>query len=166
MPTKPIQSFVFATGVNYAVGPQAGNPTKIVPGDTINGLVPGDGVPAAWMNYMWNICGQWSGWLLAGSPLAGLDAHLVETDATGKAELAMLELGGTAAGAIALVVICTLLAVGLLAAFIFYAVRRRQKNAVRTQASDLDWRMAARGGRKGQRGAFGGLEERLNDDDL
>ena len=104
MPTKPIQSFVFATGVNYAVGPQAGNPTKIVPGDTINGLVPGDGVPAAWMNYMWNICGQWSGWLLAGSPLAGLDAHLVETDATGKAELAMLELGGTAAGAIALVV--------------------------------------------------------------
>ena len=40
MPTKPIQSFVFATGVNYAVGPQAGNPTKIVPGDTIKGFIP------------------------------------------------------------------------------------------------------------------------------
>lgn len=101
---KPLVSFTFATNANYSVGPQIGNPSKVIPGDLANGFVPGDGVPSAWNNYLFNILGDWSVWLLAGSSTAGLTAHLVETNASGHASLAQLTLGGTAAALQALVV--------------------------------------------------------------
>ena len=104
MAIKPIVSFVFATSTNYSVGPQIGNPTKIPPSDTANGVVPGDGIPAAWHNYMWNICGQWSGWLLAGTSAPDLSAHLIETDSNGWAEIGQLTLGGTATSLQSLIV--------------------------------------------------------------
>lgn len=66
---------------------------------------------------------------------------------------------------IALIVIGTLLAVGCLAGIIFLAMRRRQKDSVRTQSSYLDWRRAAKGGRDGQGGAYRGLEAGLKDGD-
>jgi hypothetical protein len=104
MATKPLTSFTFATNANYSVGPESGNPSKVVPGDTANGFVPGDGVPAAWNNYLFNITGGWSVWLLAGTYDPDEDAHLVETDSDGFASLAQLTLGGTAAALQALIV--------------------------------------------------------------
>jgi hypothetical protein len=101
---KPLTSFTFATNANYSVGPESGNPSKVVPGDTANGFVPGDGVPAAWNNYLFNITGGWSVWLLAGTYDPDEDAHLVETDSDGFASLAQLTLGGTAAALQALIV--------------------------------------------------------------
>jgi hypothetical protein len=101
---KPVTSFTFATNTNYSVGPESGNPTKIIPGDLANGMVPGDGVPAAWNNYLFNICGDFSVWVLAGSSDPDLDAHLVETDVDGFGALAQLTLGGTAAALQALIV--------------------------------------------------------------
>lgn len=104
MATKPVVSFTFATNANYTSGPQTGNPTKVVPGDLLNGMIPGLGIPAAWHNYIWNISGQWSVWLLAGSDAPDLDAHLVETDASGYGSLAQLTLGGTPSALQSLVV--------------------------------------------------------------
>jgi hypothetical protein len=96
MATKPVSSFVMATNANYSAGPQIGNPTKVIPADTANGVIPGQGVPAAWNNYIFNITGQWTGWLLAGSTSPTLDAHIVETNASGKIEVASAIFGGTA----------------------------------------------------------------------
>jgi hypothetical protein len=104
MATKPVVSFTFATNANYSSGPQSGNPSKVIPADIPNGFIPAQGIPAAWNNYMFNIAGDWSVWLLAGSDAAGLDAHLVETNSSGYATLAQLTLGGTAAGLQSLVV--------------------------------------------------------------
>lgn len=102
--SKPVTSFTFATNTNYSVGPFNGSPTKVVPGDTANGFVPGDGIPAAWNNYLFAITGDWSVWLLAGSYDPDEDAHLVETDSDGYASLAQLTVGGTAASLQALIV--------------------------------------------------------------
>jgi hypothetical protein len=101
---KPATSFTFATSVNYSVGPFTGDPTKVVPGDIPNGLVPGNGVPAGWLNYLFAIAGDWTVWLLAGSDAPDLDAHLVETNSNGEGSLAQLSLGGTAASLQALIV--------------------------------------------------------------
>lgn len=104
MPAKPSVSFTFASDAVFASGPAIGQPVSITPPGPAQGHVPGQGVVAEYVNWHTNILGDWSVWLLAGSPLAGLDAHIVETDATGKTELAMLEIGGTSAGSTALVV--------------------------------------------------------------
>lgn len=105
MPTKPTTTFVLATNANYTVGPFAGSPTKVVPTDALNGFVPGQGIPAAHHNYLWHHTGEWlTDWLLLGTYDPDLDAHLVETDATGLASLGALALGGTAAAIVPLVV--------------------------------------------------------------
>lgn len=105
MPTKPSLTYTYATNVNYTAGPFVGSPTKVVPVDIPNGFIPGQGVPSAHHNYLWNISGQWiSDWLDLGTSAADLDAHIVETDADGKSNLAALELGNTASSNPALVV--------------------------------------------------------------
>jgi hypothetical protein len=102
MATKPSSTLNFATSTNFTLGPFIGSPTKVVPPDLTNGFVPGEGVGAAHQNYLHNLWADWATWLDYGSPLAGLDAHVVETDSTGKSHLAMLELGGTAGTTFAL----------------------------------------------------------------
>lgn len=104
MPTKPVTSYSFATNTLYSVGPFTGDPTKVVPGDLANGLVPGDGIPAGWLNYLFAIAGDWSGWLLAGTYDPDQDAHLVETDSDGFASFAQVTIGGTSASLQALIV--------------------------------------------------------------
>lgn len=97
MAAKPIQIYTFATDLNFGTGPATGSPTKIVPASPLQGFIPGTGIAAEHVNYLFNITGQWiTDWLDLGSSLPGLDAHLVETDSLGVAELAGLEVGGTA----------------------------------------------------------------------
>lgn len=97
MPTKPIVQFTFATDANYLSGPALGNPTKIIPGDLNQGYVPGDGIVAEWENYLLNICGEWTVWLIGGSSLGAEDAHIVETNSSGATALAALDVTGGAA---------------------------------------------------------------------
>ena len=104
MATKPIVSFTFASDANFASGPATGFPVKIVPPAPAQGHVAGAPVVSEYVNYHTNILGGWTVWLLAGSSAAGLDAHLVETSATGTSTVAAAALGGTASGTIALVV--------------------------------------------------------------
>lgn len=103
MATKPATTFTFATGAVYTVGPFIGSATKVIPGDLVNGNVPSTGIVAEYQNYLEYWTGQWiTNWVDLGSSAAGLDAHIVETDASGFANIARLTLGGTAAGGFAL----------------------------------------------------------------
>lgn len=92
MATKPSGdvTFTWATDVNFSSGPAVGNPTKVDPaGWTVvaQGAVPGNGIVAEFTNKVRNVLGQWTGWLDSGSFAGGVDAHLVETDVDGRAEL-------------------------------------------------------------------------------
>lgn len=103
MPTKPGTTYTFATNANYSVGPFIGSATKVVPPDVPNGFVPGTGVVSEYVNYMSHWSGEWiTDWVNLGTSAADLDAHIVETDASGFANIARLVLGGTAAGGFAL----------------------------------------------------------------
>jgi hypothetical protein len=105
MATKPSTIFTFATDAVFGSGPANTFATKIVPGSITQGFIPGTGVNAEWVNYLFNITGQWlTDWLDLGSFVATLDAHLIETDALGNAQIAALELGNTASGDLALLV--------------------------------------------------------------
>lgn len=97
MATKPATTFTHATDANIASGPAISLPTKVVPPTPAQGFVPGNGISARMINWLFNVLGQWVGWLNSGSSAAGEDAHLVETDSTGKASVAGLVAGGTAA---------------------------------------------------------------------
>jgi len=102
MPTKPTDTFLLATNEFYATGPFVGDKTKEAP-PVPDGYVPGVVIAAENHNYIGNICGQWiSNWLDLGTFNADLDAHIVETDASGATGLAVLTVGGTAAAATAL----------------------------------------------------------------
>lgn len=104
MATKPATTFTLATNANYSVGPFIGSATKVIPGDIPNGMVPGTGVVAEYANYLWHWSGQWiTNWLDLGTSAADLDAHIVETDASGFANIASLTVGGTAAAQFSLV---------------------------------------------------------------
>jgi hypothetical protein len=97
MATKPVITYSFATNGNYTAGPFIGSPTKVIPGDFLNGSIPGQGIPAEWYNYLTNINGQWiTDWLQYGTFNPTLDAHIVETDANGESNIATLTLGATA----------------------------------------------------------------------
>jgi len=103
MPVKPTATFTFATNVNYSVGPYTGSPTKVIPGDLLNGFVPGLGIGSAAHNYLYGVTGEWiSGWLDLGTSAADLDAHILETNSVGKVFVAIVQLGGTAAADTAL----------------------------------------------------------------
>lgn len=104
MATKPTVSFTFATDATVTGGPANGFPLKIVSPAPAAGFVPGDAIVAEYVNYYVNNLGGWSVWLLAGSDAPDLDAHLVETDASGYGSLAQLTLGGTPSALQSLVV--------------------------------------------------------------
>jgi len=97
MPTKPATTYTFATDALFGSGPAVGLPTKIVPGSLSQGFIPGNGINSEWVNYLFDLTGTWiTDWIALGTSSADLDAHVVETDADGKAAIAALALGFTA----------------------------------------------------------------------
>ena len=98
MPTKPVDTFSHATDANFTSGPASGSPTTAALADPAQGFIPGTGVAAETANLPLNICGQWiSDWLSLGSNAADLDAHIIETGASGDASISVISAGGTAA---------------------------------------------------------------------
>lgn len=89
MPTKPATVPTWATDTNLATGPASGNPTKLTPPGWPNvaqGLVPGDGAVAEFLNKVLNnVCSEWITWVNGGSSAGAADKHIVETDSSGKA---------------------------------------------------------------------------------
>jgi len=105
MATKPSTVFTFSTNAVYAAGPFIGLPNKAPPADVPNGFVPGTEIDAEEHNYMLHWTGDWlTDWVDLGTSAADLDAHIIETDATGVSNIAGLVLGGTAAAFRGLVV--------------------------------------------------------------
>jgi len=102
MATKPAGFFTVATLDDFDAGDRIGDPTKIAFPDVPNGLIPGDPAAPEHLNYAFNILGDWSVWLFAGSNLAGLDSHIIETDSGGAAFVAAATLGGTGSGSFTL----------------------------------------------------------------
>lgn len=87
MATKPTSaSFTWSTDTNFSSGDASGNPTKVAPAGwpaNLQGFVPGLKYVAEFRNWLWNIMGQWTGWLESGSSAGAADAHIVETNASG-----------------------------------------------------------------------------------
>lgn len=102
MATKPVSAFSWATTALYTAGPAIGLVTKVAPIGT-EGFVPGAETRPETLNFALNNVGdEWlTGWLLLGSSAAGLDAHLMETDSSGFHNIARMNIGGTAAAAVA-----------------------------------------------------------------
>lgn len=99
MPTKPGITYVFATNATYTTGPFFSLANKAVPADIPNGFVPASDIDAESTNYMLNVNGLWiTDWISQGTSAADLDAHIVETDANGQAEIGVLAVGNTASG--------------------------------------------------------------------
>jgi hypothetical protein len=96
MATKPATIFTFATDAVFGSGPATGFATKIVPGSLPQGFIPGTGINAEWVNYLFNVTGQWvTDWLDQGTFLKNVDAHILETDAGGETGIPSLDVGGT-----------------------------------------------------------------------
>ena len=103
MAVKPSATVTWATNALYTVGPSIGNNTKEpLVGSSTEGFVPGTGVASEQFNEPFNILGDWSTWLLAGTFNPDLDAHIIETDALGLTSVASVILGGTASASFAL----------------------------------------------------------------
>lgn len=97
MPVKPATTFQFALNSNYDTGPYIGFSTKQIPGDINNGFTPDTGIVSEWVNYLFATTGDWiTDWISQGSNAADLDAHIVETNASGVASIGVLAVGGTA----------------------------------------------------------------------
>jgi hypothetical protein len=98
MATKPTgATFTFSTDANFSSGPASGHPTKVQPAGwptNLQGFVPGLAYMAEFRNFLFNRLGQWTQWLEAGSSQADADAHIVETDATGKMAVANADVDG------------------------------------------------------------------------
>ncbi len=80
---KPVATFAWATDANYAAGPAAGNPTKILIPNAGQALVPGDDLVPEYMNQAYSEISAWVTWVFDGSSAGAADAHIVETDANG-----------------------------------------------------------------------------------
>jgi len=91
---------IWAQTVNYPAGPDvwAGSPTKVqAPTNTGVGFTPETGIVADYANFEFNAYSTWVEWLSFGSNLAALDAHVVETDSSGRVRIAYSTLGATVA---------------------------------------------------------------------
>lgn len=106
MPTKPATTLKgWATDTNYSTGPKAGSPTKqtIPDGVAAEGHRPGKTAPTAaeywnwWLNVLW----LWIDWLRQGSSAGAANAHICETDSTGKLQLESLVAQPSTNGAVA-----------------------------------------------------------------
>jgi len=99
MATKPVLAFVLSTDLTFGSGPAIGLVTKIIPPSLGQGFVPGTGVAAEHVNYLFNITGDWvTNWLLLGTSVNASNAHIVETDAAGLAGIARALVGGAFGG--------------------------------------------------------------------
>lgn len=80
---------IWASDATFASGPEAGNNTKGgLSGVAAQGLIPGvSTVQGPQLNELWNMLCLWASWVNDGSAAADEDAHIVETDADGRASL-------------------------------------------------------------------------------
>ena len=105
MATKPAGNpNIFSQTANFPAGadPWSGMATKVVaPTAAGVGFTPETGIVSEYANFEFNITTTWSRWASFGSFLPGLDAHIIETDSAGATSIASMQVGGTAAGAIA-----------------------------------------------------------------
>lgn len=98
---------IWAQTTNYPAGadPWSANATKVTAPTAIGvGFTPETGIVAEYANDEFNVLSTWVEWLSFGSNAAGLDAHVVETDSTGKVTISRAEIGGTAGASPALLV--------------------------------------------------------------
>lgn len=101
MATRPVGNPpIWAQTTSFPAGadPWSGNATKVTaPSAETVGFTPETGIVAEYANDEFNVLSTWVEWLSFGSSAAGEDAHVVETDSAGKASLAGVLVGGTAA---------------------------------------------------------------------
>lgn len=92
MATKPIvQPELWASNAVYTTGPFIGSPGKVVPGGPVaaEGHRPGSAfpTPAEYENSQQNRITDLVRWVFLGSSAGAADAHIVETDTSGRATL-------------------------------------------------------------------------------
>ena len=82
----------WATDATFLSGPRAGDATKAgMAAAAAQGFIPGDTAKSPTLNEVLNMITAWLDWLNDGTSAADADAHIVETDANGKASLKQLE---------------------------------------------------------------------------
>jgi hypothetical protein len=98
MATKPVTiPQIWATNALYTTGPFIGQPSKVVPAGAVaaEGHRPGAlfPTPAEYENEQQNRITDWIvTWVYLGSSTGAADAHIVETDSTGRSRLVGLDL--------------------------------------------------------------------------
>ncbi len=102
MPTKPVLTITeWASDATWTIGPKVTNATKAdYSGIAPQGHIPGIDNPstANEQNDFQNKGSLVDIWVMAGSALKILEAHIVEADASGCAGIACIDVGGTASG--------------------------------------------------------------------
>lgn len=106
MATKPgLSAFTHATDANIGSGPAAGFPTKNPVPSPAQGFIPGLGISAQQVNTVLNEVGTWlNNWVSKGTFSPDTDAHIVETNSTGKIFVIECEVGSITRNASVLVV--------------------------------------------------------------
>ena len=100
MPTKPGFAFTWATSPLYLTGPDTGTPTRVVGTPIPDGSIPGQDIFAQHINYMVGLSGDWlTDWVELGTFNPDEDAHIIETDADGQANIARVNIPGHTSGA-------------------------------------------------------------------
>lgn len=89
----------WATDATFSSGPRTGDATKAgMTAAAAQGFIPGDTAKSPTLNEVLNMITAWLDWLNDGTSAADADAHIVETDANGKASLKQLEVPWDGAG--------------------------------------------------------------------
>jgi len=89
----------WATDATFSSGPRAGDNTKAgMAAAAAQGFVPGDTAKSPTLNEVLNMITGWLDWLNDGSSAADADAHIVETDSSGKASLKQLDVDWDGSG--------------------------------------------------------------------
>jgi hypothetical protein len=104
MPTKPAGVYSVATDLNYSSGVATGFPTKSATVSATEGFFPDTAIAAEEQNYLWNLTGEWTSWLFAGTSLPVIDTTIVERDALGRSQFAIVQAGNTASPSIPVIV--------------------------------------------------------------
>lgn len=90
---------IFCTQANYSTlvarATRNGTPTKVDAGNAWRneGAKPAEGSPAQAFNYEANIWSKYVRWVYEGKATADADAHIVETDTTGRANIRSAKIG-------------------------------------------------------------------------
>lgn len=85
--SRPTDYPDWATNTNYGAGPYPGQPNKAAPlaGNISEGFDPGSGVPAEWLNWLFNRTGSWFRWLLTLPTTASDAPQYIYQDSAGNA---------------------------------------------------------------------------------